>query len=111
MPLSPVLADDGRLWFATVLGSPTGRNLVVEPRVRVAFGPTRDVVLLDGTAELHGIAALPPEVLEAYLARHGSDPRTWADAAVAFTPARAQAWREENELRGRTIMREGRWLT
>jgi hypothetical protein len=27
-----------------------------------------------------------------------------------ITPRRIQAWREANELAGRTLMRDGRWL-
>jgi hypothetical protein len=28
-----------------------------------------------------------------------------------IVPYRVQAWREVNELRGRTLMRDGQWLT
>ena len=48
----------------------------------------------------------------AFAAKTGFDPRLSAAAFLYFrvVPARIQAWREENELAGRTIMRDGRWL-
>ena len=50
-----------------------------------------------------------------FAAKHVWDPRkdTSSSGAYAFfqvTPVRIQAWREENELKGRTLMREGAWL-
>lgn len=89
----------------------TGVNLGRVPRVRIGLGELRDVVIIEGTAELAPIATLSPVEVEAYVAKHGSDPRTWADTAIRVTPARIQAWREENELAGRTLMRNGVWVT
>ena len=48
----------------------------------------------------------------AYVTQSGWDPRA---AGVPFvvhvlTPVRIQAWREANEIEGRTLMRDGRWL-
>jgi hypothetical protein len=37
----------------------------------------------------------------------GGARRTWW---LRVVPRRIQAWREENELAGREVMREGRWL-
>ncbi len=102
--------DGRRLLFATDANSPTVRNVSALPRVRVALGVSRDVALVDGTAEAMPINQLSDEAAARYQARAGSDPRTWATVLLAVTPERIQAWREENELAGRTIMRDGQWL-
>lgn len=114
IPLTQVWSDD-RMWFATSRDSPTGRNLTSNANVRVALGPTRDVVIIDGEAELHPIDAVVDgtalaDVLADYEHRYSTDPRTWADVLIAVRPQRIQAWREENELKGRTILRDGAWL-
>ncbi len=110
IPLS-FLWSDGRLLLATDAGSTTGVNLGRVPRVRIGLGELRDVVIIEGTAELAPIATLSPVEVEAYVAKHGSDPRTWADTVIWVIPTRIQAWREENELAGRTLMRNGVWVT
>ena len=45
-------------------------------------------------------------------ARTGFDPRALATPYAWFrvTPRRVQAWREADELTGRELMRDGRWL-
>jgi len=48
--------------------------------------------------------------VERYQAKLRSDPRTWADSVIRVTPARIQAWRQENELSGRLLMREKAWI-
>jgi hypothetical protein len=100
--------DGGALWLATLLNGPTGRNLA-GGRTKVSLGTTRDVVLVDAQAEL----VVEPDlaVLDAFAARTGFDPRD--DAGYGYfrlVPQRLQAWREENELTGRTLMRDGDWL-
>ena len=48
---------------------------------------------------------------EAYVAQADWDPR--GDTGYVFLvlrPVRVQAWREANEIAGRTLMRDGRWL-
>ena len=109
VPLSH-LWDGERLLFVTDEDAPTVRNARTQPAVRVALGHARDVVLVDGHASVEPIAALAPGFLDAYQARHGNDPRSWAGAALWVRPLTIQAWREENELHARTIMRNGRWL-
>jgi hypothetical protein len=55
---------------------------------------------------------LPRERGDRFAARTGFDPRVLAAPYRWFriTPRRIQAWREANELAGRTLMRDGRWL-
>jgi hypothetical protein len=49
---------------------------------------------------------------DAFAAKHGWDPRqeTRDYAYFRIVPGRVQAWREVNELPGRTLMRDGGWL-
>jgi hypothetical protein len=111
VPLS-YLWDGTAFLVSTPRASVTGRNLLADERVRLSLGPTRDVVVVDGTAEPVDIAGLSPEAGDAFAARTGFDPRE-LDAPYQYfriRPRRIQAWREANELRGRDLMRDGRWL-
>ena len=69
------------------------------------------MVIMDGDADLAPSATLSSAEVEAYTTKHNSDPRTWADTVIHFAPLRIQAWREENELAERTIMRNGVWVS
>src|SRR6266704_2700311 len=94
VPLS-FLWDGATLLVATPAASPTGRNLQASGRVRLGIGPTRDLVLIEGTAHALAAAELPDEV---------SDYRYFR-----IRPRLVQAWREANELNGRYLMRDGEW--
>jgi hypothetical protein len=50
---------------------------------------------------------------DAFAAKHSWDPRKESGDYAYFriVPDRVQAWREVNELPGRTLMRDGVWLT
>lgn len=111
IPLS-FLWDGARLLLATPDSSVTARNLRATGRARLSLGTTRDVVVIEGTADSLPVAAVPAATADAFAARTGFDPRRSA-ARMAFiwiTPRRIQAWREENELVGRELMRDGAWL-
>jgi hypothetical protein len=110
IPLSLLWHHD-RLLFATSASSPTAVNIGLVPRVRVALGGVRDVVIIDGDADLAPSATMSSAEVEAYATKHHSDPRTWADSVIRVAPQRIQAWREENEIAGRTIMRNGVWVS
>jgi hypothetical protein len=111
VPLS-FLWDGVTLLIATPAASPTARNLLATGKVRLAIGPTRDVVLIEGTA--HPLAAdeIPDEIGDAFAAKTGFDPRRLTSPYLYFHihPQRLQAWREANELDGRELMREGQWI-
>ncbi|HWG26260.1 pyridoxamine 5'-phosphate oxidase family protein [Actinospica sp.] len=103
------------LVLSTPAASPTGRNLGAGGAVRIALGGTRDVVMIDGRVRAYSSELVPAGLADPFAAKHTWDPRkdTSAGGAYAFfevTPVRIQAWREENELKGRTLMREGGWL-
>jgi hypothetical protein len=102
--------DGEALLVATPADSPTGRNLAATRAVRL--GPTRDVSMIEGDVEVLEIDALPRERGDRFAARTGFDPRALVTPYRWFriAPRRIQAWREANELPGRELMRDGRWL-
>ncbi|WP_199552407.1 pyridoxamine 5'-phosphate oxidase family protein [Streptomyces sp. N35] len=113
VPLS--FAWDGTsLLFATTVTSPTGRNLAASGRTRIGLGPTRDVVMVDGAVEVCTADELGKEKLDWFAQESDWDPRQQANAEAyrwfRVTPRRIQAWREANEIQGRDLMRDGRWL-
>ena len=104
--------DGEALLLSTPADSPTGRNLAATRTARLALGHTRDVAVIDGDVEVLEIDALPRERGDRFAARTGFDPRALSTPYRWFCifPRRIQAWREENELAGRELMRDGRWL-
>ncbi|WP_030810083.1 pyridoxamine 5'-phosphate oxidase family protein [Streptomyces sp. NRRL S-337] len=109
VPLSFVWHDE-RLVMATKKNNPTARNLRANGACWVALGPTRDVVLIESTAETVASDALPDDMGKAFAEKLGWDPRgreAWV--FLAFRPRRILVWREENELAGRELMRDGVW--
>jgi hypothetical protein len=106
------LWDGASLLIATPRSSPTSRNLHSNATVRVGIGPTRDVVLIEGTAHPRGASEITDEVGSAFAAKTGFDPRELTTTYVYFRidPRMIQAWREADELDGRDLMRDGRWL-
>ncbi|GGP95759.1 pyridoxamine 5'-phosphate oxidase family protein [Streptomyces melanogenes] len=104
--------DGETLLAATRADSPTGRNLAATRTARLALGHTRDTAMIEGHVEVLALDALPPYLGDRFAARTGFDPRSLTTPYRWFriTPHRIQAWREENELAGRELMRDGRWL-
>ncbi|MGI5423395.1 pyridoxamine 5'-phosphate oxidase family protein [Streptomyces sp. CA-179760] len=102
---------DEAVWLCTRLTNPTGRNLRDGRRARLAFGDTRDVVLVDGDVETFASGEVPPAAAEAFRAKTGWDPRE-DHASYAFfrvRPRAVQAWCEVQELPRRHLMRDGSW--
>jgi hypothetical protein len=100
-----VLATDGR--------TRTAVNLTASGVARIALGPTRDVVMIDATLEeTFPVTAAPSWVGDGYAAGTDWDPRETGGSYVylILRPDRIQAWREENEIADRTLMRNGAWL-
>ncbi|MEY9877275.1 nitroimidazol reductase NimA-like FMN-containing flavoprotein (pyridoxamine 5'-phosphate oxidase superfamily) [Streptacidiphilus sp. MAP12-33] len=98
--------------LSTLPGSVTARNIAENGQVRLAFGRTRDVVMVEGTARLIPVAEIEGGVADAYAAHTDWDPREQKEEYAWFrvTPVRIQAWREADELRGRDLMKRGAWL-
>lgn len=112
VPLS--LAWDGdRIILATERRSATLQNLSRVGRARLGLGPERDVVMIDAVlVSVIDVADAPGAVGDAFAAQSDWDPRDAPDgyAFVVLAPERIQAWREANEIAGRTLMRHGHWL-
>ncbi|TDB95903.1 pyridoxamine 5'-phosphate oxidase family protein [Actinomadura sp. 7K534] len=104
--------DGEALLLATLAASPTGRNLAAARTARLGLGPTRDVTIIDGAVEVLEIGDLPRPAADRFAARTGFDPRAEDAPYLWFRvrPRRVQAWREADELPGRDLMRDGRWL-
>ena len=112
VPLSLAWVGD-RIVLALEAGSRTARSLPVGTRPRLALGATRDVVMIDAIVEQAASTAdTAEEIADAYAAQSDWDPRTAGDGYLylVLLPQRIQAWREVNELPGRTLMRNGEWL-
>jgi hypothetical protein len=110
VPLSLAWVDE-QVVVAVGGTSVTARNLTASGRARLGLGPTRDVVMID--AELvRAIGVGDDEALgDAYAAQADWDPRSAAGYVfLVLRPVRLQAWREADEIEGRTLMRAGRWL-
>jgi hypothetical protein len=113
VPLS-FLWDGATLLIATPERSPAGRNLLATGLARLGIGPTRDLVLIEGTVQAVTAAAdIPAAAGDAFAVKTGFDPRELTDGYAYFhiRPRRVQAWREVNELVGRDLMRDGDWVT
>jgi len=103
--------DDSTLTIATPRASRTARNLVRAGWARVALGPTRDVVIIEGPLEAIPIGT-DTRLEDGHAQATGFDPRTLAEPYVylRIMPHEIQAWREANELAGRQLMHRGKWL-
>lgn len=105
--------DGEALLVATPTDSPTGRNLAAGRAARLALGDTRDVTMIEGdVVDVLEIDALPRERADRFVTHTGFDPRVLTTPYRWFriAPRRIQAWREVNEMPGRELMRDGRWL-
>jgi len=110
VPLS-FLWDGAVLLLATPESTPTGRNLRPTGGVRLGIGPTRDLLIVEGTADALTPAEISEEEGDAFAAKAGFDPRERPGYAYfRVRPRRIQAWREANEIEGRTLMRDGAWI-
>jgi pyridoxamine 5'-phosphate oxidase-like protein len=111
VPLTLAWLDE-RVVLATSRRSRTARNLAAAGKARLALGTTRDVVLIDAALERTVPVAEAGPIGDGYAARNDWDPRAAGDAYVflVLRPERVQAWREENEIPDRTLMRDGSWL-
>ena len=111
IPLS-YLWYEGRIVLATLANSLTVRNLRRAGHGRVALDGTRDVILIEGPVEIVGEEVVDSALADAFAIAAGFEPRQSAHdyVYIVLQPRGIRAWREENELAGREIMRDGRWL-
>jgi len=112
VPLSYGWTGD-RIVLSTDSSMVTARNLVNSGKARLGTGGTRDVVMIDAELEsVHPVGDVPEDVATSFVSQSDWDPRPQGDPFVflVLRPVRIQAWREANELAGRTLMRDGAWL-
>jgi hypothetical protein len=113
VPLSLAWIDE-RVVLATEADSATARNILGHGRARLGLGPTRDVVMIDAELEqVYSLDEVPAGLAGQYAMQADWDPRESGDRMrfLVLRPLRIQAWREANELPGRTLMRGGAWIT
>ena len=110
VPLSLAWVDQ-RVVIALESSSPTAQNLTASGAARLGIGPTRDVVLIDAVLEKVVDVSSDDPVGAAYAAQADWDPRGLVGYVfLVLRPVHVQAWRESNEIPGRTLMRDGAWL-
>jgi hypothetical protein len=113
VPLSLAWLDE-RVVLATDADSVTARNIISQGHARLGLGPTRDVVLIDAELEqVYSPDEVPSGLARGYATQADWDPRESGGQMrfLVLRPQRIQAWREANELPGRTLMRGGTWIT
>jgi hypothetical protein len=110
VPVSLAWVDE-RVVIAVEGSSVTARNLTSSGVARLAVGSTRDVVMIDATLERVVDVGADGPLGEGYVEQADWDPRE-SDGYLflVLRPVRLQAWREANEMPGRTLMRDGTWL-
>ncbi|WP_402466068.1 pyridoxamine 5'-phosphate oxidase family protein [Isoptericola aurantiacus] len=109
IPLSLVWHHE-RVVLALPGSTRTARSIATTSTTRLALGHTRDVVLVDAVLERTvPVADAPTDLAEAYAAQADWDPRDDPDGYVylVLRPRRIQAWREVDEIPGRTLMHDG----
>jgi hypothetical protein len=105
--------DGERIILAIQETSATARNITASDRARLALGGTRDVVMIDATLDaVVELERASPQLADAYAQQADWDPRSAGGGYVfvLLRPERIQAWREADEIAGRTLMRAGDWL-
>ncbi|MFE3720046.1 pyridoxamine 5'-phosphate oxidase family protein [Streptomyces cyaneofuscatus] len=103
--------DGATLLMATRRTNPTAVNVTPTGPIRVTLGTPRDVVLIEGEAEIVEGTDLPSAVGDAFAAKLAWDPRKGSRLVyLRTTPYTVRAWRGVNEQPGRDLMLSGTWL-
>ena len=104
--------DGTGLVVATRADGRTAANLAVGAEVRIAAGSPADVIMIDANV----VEAVPanegPELADGFTIAVGWDPRAVGEGWTFYRlrPNRIQAYRGYDELEGRFVMRNSRWL-
>jgi hypothetical protein len=104
--------DGTDLVVATRGDSRTASNLVVGSEVRLAAGSPADVIMVDARVVDSVPAGEAGELADGFTIAVGWDPREVGEGWVFYRlrPTRIQAYRGYDELEGRFVMRNSRWL-
>jgi hypothetical protein len=100
------------LVVATTAGSRTASNLVAGAEARLAAGAPNDVVMIDASVVESLAAKDAGELADGFAIAVGWDPRQVGEGWAFFKlrPTRIQAYRGYDELEGRNVMTNSRWL-
>lgn len=102
--------DGTYVTVATPKKSRTARNLRRSGWTRMALGPTRDVVILEGPLEEMALDA-DPQLAEDHAAQSfdaRNEPQEYV--FIRMRVQEIQAYRTSEELANRVVMRDGTWL-
>jgi hypothetical protein len=104
--------DGTDLVVATRASSRTAANLDANREVRLAAGSPADVILIDAKVVESVPAAGAAALADGFVIAVGWDPRAVGEgwAFYRLRPHRIQAYRGYDELQGRFVMRNSRWL-
>ncbi|HUD11288.1 MAG TPA: pyridoxamine 5'-phosphate oxidase family protein [Candidatus Saccharimonadia bacterium] len=103
--------DGEHIIAATEILSRTIKNIRVSGQARLAIGDTRDVVIIEVQIKIMPLESASTEMGDLFLKRTGWHPRdAQREAYLLMTPIIIQAWKNEEELHGRTIMKDGIWI-
>lgn len=105
--------DGVHVVMATRGVSRTAHNLAANPLARLALGTQADAIVIAARLEDSVAAAeAPAELAEGFAKAAGWDPRDVGEGWVFYRlrPSSIQAYRGYDELEGRDVMRESRWL-
>jgi hypothetical protein len=104
--------DGTDLVVATTATSRTASNLPAGSQVRLAAGAPNDVIMIDATVIESVAANQAAEVADGFAIAVGWDPRQVGEgwAFYRLRPTRIQAYRGYDEIEGRDVMRNSRWL-
>jgi hypothetical protein len=97
---------------ATTATSRTAANFAARPGVRLAAGSPADAIMIDATIVESAVANEVPQLADGFAKAVGWDPREVGQgwAFYRLRPTRIQAYRGYDELEGREVMRNSRWL-
>ena len=104
--------DGTDLVVATTGGSRTATNLGAGSSVRLTAGTPADAIMIDARLMDRVDVAKAPEVALGFAGALGWDPREVGPGWEFFRlrPTRIQAYRGYEELDGRNVMSDSRWL-
>ena len=104
--------DGSDLVMATLAASRTAKNLTPGREVRLAGGTPADAIVVEARVIETQLAEAAPDVAEGFAKAMGWDPRQAGQGWAFFRlrPSRIQAYRGYDELEGRDVMRNSRWL-
>ena len=98
---------------ATPAGNPVAKNIVASNIARASLPDAEDVVTMKAKASVTPLIELEADRAATMVEALGWDPRSESGEWVllTLTPERVWSWNGLHEDAGRTIMRDGAWLS